>query len=297
MAKRRTLQRKKSQKINEIDNIPQYTSQPRSSPPKRRTDFSIFFSHSSSLSNSGSLLGSSYGEVTLSNVTISSLQGGNTEEIELPECSLVQCSRKSCKEKAHTVGVSESTLDRSHVTDSNGLAIAPGSVVWAKTDCQMWWPSEIMGESFTSADQGNDGHVLVQFYGNRSCAWVDPTKDISEFNDSFEEKSCNPLEDFQEALKQALQRKDHLSSCRELFDSPDIHSCQQDHSSDKLASSTSSRSVDDNILERRRGKRARTCKVRFDEVTFPQKSERKFRRFKIMRYLGLTAPFGSPFLQ
>ncbi|XWS66671.1 hypothetical protein CRYUN_Cryun05aG0220700 [Craigia yunnanensis] len=46
----------------------------------------------------------------------------------------------------------------------------------------------------------------------------------------FEERSCNPMENFQDALKQALvQKKEHIKSCRQLPGSPvfSTHSDQQ----------------------------------------------------------------------
>ncbi|TYK25173.1 PWWP domain protein [Cucumis melo var. makuwa] len=71
----------------------------------------------------------------------------------------------------------------------------------------------------------------------------------------------------------------------------------QDQSCDKGSSSNSSR-IEDNDLhqDRGRGKRERKPKVPFDEeMTISLKSTRKFRRMRIMRYLGLAAPVGSPF--
>lgn len=193
------------------------------------------------------------------------------------------------------------TLDfmpiKSQVMESSGAFTNPGSVVWAKTACEVWWPAEVMEEKSTdSRNQGIDGHVLVQYYGNHHSAWVDPDRDLSLFEDCFEERSCNPMEDFQDALKQALHRKRHLNSCRQLVGSPDgpdnLH--QQDQSSEKCISSCSSRTEDDSI-ERGRGKRKRKPKVHFDAVALPLKPARKVRRFRIMRYLGLIAPVGSPF--
>ncbi|KAK3226644.1 hypothetical protein Dsin_006506 [Dipteronia sinensis] len=112
----------------------------------------------------------------------------------------------------------------------------------------------------------------------------------------FEERSCNSMEDFQYALKQALsQRKEHISSCQKS-ESPEWSYLpdQQDQLSDKGTSSISQGTGSD-LPERGRCKRERKPKVRFDEVTFPHKSTRKDRRLKIMRYLGLIAPIGSPF--
>ncbi|XP_031739028.1 uncharacterized protein LOC101217493 isoform X1 [Cucumis sativus] len=86
--------------------------------------------------------------------------------------------------------------------------------------------------------------------------------------ESFEERSSNTTVEFQD------------QSC-----------------ADKGSSSNSSR-IEDNDLhqDRGRGKRERKPKVPFDEeMTISLKSTRKFRRMRIMRYLGLAAPVGSPF--
>ncbi|GMP84857.1 hypothetical protein CsSME_00038221 [Camellia sinensis var. sinensis] len=32
--------------------------------------------------------------------------------------------------------------DKSQITESSNFCITPGSVVWAKTACQLWWPAE-----------------------------------------------------------------------------------------------------------------------------------------------------------
>ncbi|KAG2682808.1 hypothetical protein I3843_10G002000 [Carya illinoinensis] len=321
-----------SPKLEQIDNLPYYYSQkPRSSQPKRRSDFSSFF-YSAPLYNSGSLPGSSCGEVGLSNVTMNSLNDRNAEGEQLPEHPLVQCCKFQDKElrfssdfsetltvEVETVAqnelfdtlsernVGEQTSDTarsvectpSHATETNGFCITPGSVVWARTASHMWWPAKITDRRYNSADTRNQdtgGRVLVEFYGSNDIAWLDPTRDLSQLEDCFEERSCNPMEDFQDALKQALQGKECLSSCGELFKSPDDlnDSDQQYHSSQKWTSSISCRAEDD-FLERGRGKRERKRKLHFDEVTFPLMSAKKVRRFRIMRYLGLSAPIGSPF--
>ncbi|KAG2682807.1 hypothetical protein I3760_10G002100 [Carya illinoinensis] len=299
-----------SPKLEQIDNLPYYYSQkPRSSQPKRRSDFSSFF-YSAPLYNSGSLPGSSCGEVGLSNVTMNSLNDRNAEGEQLPEHPLVQCCKFQDKELRFSSDFSETltvevetvaqnelfdTLSErsvectpSHATETNGFCITPGSVVWARTASHMWWPAKITDRRYNSADTRNQdtgGRVLVEFYGSNDIAWLDPTRDLSQLEDCFEERSCNPMEDFQDALKQALQGKECLSSCGELFKSPDDlnDSDQQYHSSQ------------DDFLERGRGKRERKRKLHFDEVTFPLMSAKKVRRFRIMRYLGLSAPIGSPF--
>ncbi|KAB1221191.1 hypothetical protein CJ030_MR2G025725 [Morella rubra] len=320
-------------KAQQIDNFPlKYSQQPRSSRPKRRSDFSSFLCWSP-LSNSDSLLGIPCGEVALSSVTMKRFHDRNAEGKKVHEHSLVQCSNSKTKglrvssnfsgtpvADVETIAqnkffdssdsnVSEQTSDnarpferlttKSQVMKSNGFCITPGSIVWAKTARCIWWPAEIMDKRSNLAGTRNeqtDGHVLVEFYGSQDIAWLDPARDLSQLEDCFEERSCNPMEDFQDALKQALERKEYLGSCRELFKIPEVtnSSDQQDQSSDKWTSSISSRAEDD-FLERRRGKRERKRKLHFDEVTFPLTSAKKVRRFRIMQYLGLSAPSGSPF--
>ncbi|KAJ4972029.1 hypothetical protein NE237_005128 [Protea cynaroides] len=205
-------------------------------------------------------------------------------------------NRNDGRHKSDNAETSASTPDKSTslATRLNDVWITPGSIVWAKTANQMWWPAEIMGERsplISTNNQDVDGYILVQYYGNYECAWVDPAEDLSQFEDCFDEKSSNSMEAFQDALKQALHKKENLSLCGLLDENPDI---QRDQSSDRWNASSSSKTEGD-YLERGRGKRKRKPKVHFDEVTFPMKSVKKLRRFKIMRYLGLTAPIGSPF--
>ncbi|KAK9985656.1 hypothetical protein SO802_030607 [Lithocarpus litseifolius] len=311
MAKKKKM--KNSEKAEQVDNISKYSQKPRSSKPRRRFDFSFFYSFP--ISNSGSSLGSSCGEVGLSNVTTNSLHDRNAEGRKLPEHSLVWCSKSQNKGPQIASNFSETTVvevetivqnenfgscsdrnvgeqssdaarsleftpKKSQVSESNSFCITPGSVVWAKTACKTWWPAEIMDERSTSADSKNQDtgrHVLVEFYGSRDNAWLDPARDLF-------------------LLEDALQRKEYISSCGQLFKSLDgpNHSDQQDQSSGKWTSSISSRAEHD-FLVKGRGKRERKRKLQFDEVTFPLTSTKKVRRFRIMRYLGLSAPIGSPF--
>ncbi|KAF6167733.1 hypothetical protein GIB67_017228 [Kingdonia uniflora] len=126
------------------------------------------------------------------------------------------------------------------------------------------------------------------------CAWVNPAGDISQFDDCFEERRYSSMKEFQNALKQALVGKENFSYSRQLDRSPDGRNGQgePEQLSDKLIESSSSRTENDH-LEKGRGKRKRRTKVHFDEVTCPTKSLKKLRRFRIMRYLGLTTPTGS----
>ncbi|KAM7255340.1 hypothetical protein ACFE04_020581 [Oxalis oulophora] len=65
--------------------------------------------------------------------------------------------------------------------------------------------------------------------------------------------------------------------------------------SDKGASSLSSRTEGD-LVEKVRRRSNRKRKPQSPEVTYPPNSENKYaRRYKIMRYLSLAPPIGSPF--
>ncbi|RDY01118.1 hypothetical protein CR513_15593, partial [Mucuna pruriens] len=314
------MEKKKRKKTipNPIDCIPKYSQHPRSSPPKRRTDFSVF-TCTPSLFNLDSSSDSHSGVLRLFNFTANSLQEREMEVTQFSDCTLVRCSYsqedisvcstefsdvlvKGVDSAVQDEGLNPGTnrdasnekidLNGSPVHDSNSL-VTPGSVVWARTDNQMWWPAEIMEERTTLSDPTSDRHVLVQFYGNRSSAWINPVTDVSSFEDSFEERSTNSSKDFHKALKLALKRKEQLSSCRILSSDKRSPRNQQNHSCDKWASCTSRET--DGFLLRGRGKRERKRKVHFDEVTLPLKSKRKARQLKIMRHLGLVAPVDSPF--
>jgi len=39
--------------------------------------------------------------------------------------------------------MSESTPRESSVSDNSSLPVTPGSIVWARTACQIWWPAEV----------------------------------------------------------------------------------------------------------------------------------------------------------
>eukprot|EP00257_Ricinus_communis_P016602 XP_015574829.1 uncharacterized protein LOC8283960 isoform X1 [Ricinus communis] len=312
--------------INPIDNIPKFKTRRRSPVTRRRSDFSSFFTCSSS-SASGSNLGSfRHG---LFSITMTGLDDTEDEEKTLPELPQLSCRMFADKKskpladfyETPVIGVEsvaqntivdhsgdsnqrrtaamEPTPEISRITESNGICATPGNVVWAKTDQQMWWPAEVIGETSSISDsrsQGIDGHVLVQFYGDHGTAWVDPARDISQLEYCFEERSCNTTDKFQDALKKALERKEDISSHGQLLGCSDgsKQTCQQNQSSGKRTSSISSRTESD-YIGRRKSKRKEKFKICYDEVAFPPTAARKVRRFRMMRYLGLIAPTGSPF--
>ncbi|KAF8403154.1 hypothetical protein HHK36_011251 [Tetracentron sinense] len=334
MAKNKASKKRKREKSQQVDYIPKCFQQPRSRGPKPRTDFSLFVcsSSSSSLSFLGSrrhrdsMLEFSRCKDGLSSITAASLDQAcqtpvSGHEKEIPEFPLVACTTSQIGGqerlfsnsmgvpftkvesvdkniggyKSDTAGPLEFTLNKSQFTESNNVWKSPRSVVWAKTACQMWWPAEVGYCYIRLATQCEI--VIVHIYS----AWEKSSISIPDSQDfaspsvqCFEERSCNPVQAFQDALKQALHIKEHIGSCRQLDENADgLISIQHYHSSEKWNSS-SSRTEGDH-LEGGKGKRKRKPKVYFDEVIHPTKSVKKVRRFRIMRYLGLTAPIGSPF--
>ncbi|XP_062117394.1 uncharacterized protein LOC133831206 isoform X2 [Humulus lupulus] len=230
MAKKRVApDRKKA--LKKIDNIPKCSQQPRSSPPKRRTDFSSFFCKSISLFNSDSLL-----------------LEKNAEGKELFPSSIVRCSKSQEEGSGFSSNSTEASFlevelvgqdallesSDSREVGKDGSDASPVSVAWAKSH-KMWWSAEDMLQK--------EHHILSSELIKRSAA--------------------------------------------------SNHSDEQDFSSDK--STLSSNRAEDDIIERGRGKRERKPKLHFDDITCPLNPERKVRRLRIMRYLGLTPPVGSPF--
>ncbi|KAG6482488.1 hypothetical protein ZIOFF_059119 [Zingiber officinale] len=113
------------------------------------------------------------------------------------------------------------------------------------------------------------------------------------FVQCFEERSKNPLQTFQDALKQALSKRAHLSPKA----SPNRHlnGAKISYQPEKCDTWQSSRKTSNSLDVEGRGQRKRKVKVHFDEMSRMPTSKRKVRRLRIMRYLGLMAPIGSPF--
>ncbi|KAA3463912.1 thsA [Gossypium australe] len=218
----------------------------------------------------------------------------------------------------------KSDVKKLQVRGSNGVCITPGNAVWAKTACQVWWPAQIIEKRSVLVDstiQQTEEHVLVKFYGKHDSAWINAARDLSMLEDCFEERSCNLMENFQDALKQAIvQRKKHIKSCRQLPGSPDpflqsdrqdkksglcciaLISVSKDWNTDRIrmltackhASSLSSK-TGSNLVRQVGNKKEGKPRIHLNGARFPLKSGEGPRRLKIMRYLGLTAPMGSPF--
>ncbi|KAM6593088.1 hypothetical protein CsatA_000791 [Cannabis sativa] len=226
MAKKRVAAERKK-----IDNIPKCSQQPRSSPPKRRTDFSSFFCKSSTLFDSGSLL-----------------HEKDAEGKELFPNSIIRCSKSQEEGSGLSSNSTEASLVEVKLVGQDALL-----------------------ESSDNREDGKDG------------------SDVSPVSVALVEthKMWWSAEDIQ-------QKERHILSS-ELIKGPAAsnHSDDQDLSSDK--STLSSSRGEDDIIARGRGKRERKPKLHFDDITCPLNPERRVRRLRIMRYLGLTPPVGSPF--
>ncbi|KAK1260526.1 hypothetical protein QJS04_geneDACA002178 [Acorus gramineus] len=149
---------------------------------------------------------------------------------------------------------------------------SPGSVVWVKDAFHEWWPGEVMDERRVQEipSDGCPGGVLVQLFGDHKFAWANPVEDLSQFDDCYEERSSKRSEAFQNALQECLALPDKWNSL-------------------------SSGRIRDDCLEEGRGKRKRKPKIYFDESTLQANTVKRVRRLRIMRFLGLAAPAGSPF--
>ncbi|XVF07806.1 hypothetical protein REPUB_Repub06bG0171600 [Reevesia pubescens] len=328
MAKKKAPGKKKLKikELNQMDNVPKFTKLPAKAAPKAKRSSSSSSSPASP-SAPGSLPMCSYDRDEASSVTLTNFDDKKDGRKKVHDS--VYCSKSRDKrpgfvlnfydfpaEEVESVALNKVSdpysgrivhkkvveqrrdSNKLEVSRSNGVCITPGNVVWAKTACQVWWPAEIIGKKSSLVDSRTEEHVLVKFYGKNNSACVNEARDLSMLEDCFEERSCNPVENFQDALKQALvQRKEHIKSCRRLPGSPDssTYSDQQDRKSGKWTSSTSSK-TGSNVVKQGGCKKDRKPTIHLYDATFPLKSGKgAARRLKIMRHLGLTAPMGSPF--
>ncbi|PON43749.1 hypothetical protein TorRG33x02_333050 [Trema orientale] len=270
MAKKRVSKTKKT--LKQIDNIPKCSHQRRSSPPKRRTDFSSFFCcNSFSLSNSGSLLGSSCAKVLQSDDTSTGLHERNGEGNEVLHSSLVRCSKSEDEGSGFSSNSTDASVLEVELVDQNALMESRDHREVGKDS------SDVLGTlDYTS----KKSHVA-----ETKALLVSPTS-----------VACMKAHKMRWSAEDLQQREHQVLSSEELDKrtAASNYSDELDLSSDKSALSVSSRTEDD-ILEKGRGKRERKPKLHFDDITFSLKPERKVRRFRIMRYLGLTPPVGSPF--
>ncbi|KAI3441457.1 uncharacterized protein J3R85_002372 [Psidium guajava] len=89
---------------------------------------------------------------------------------------------------------------------------------------------------------------------------------------------------------------DHTSSFQQLSSPDEANNLDRvdPYSGGCIISNPSS--IEDDSLEKGRGKRKRKPRSFFsDDLYSPSRSPKKVRRYRIMRYLGLMAPVGSPY--
>ncbi|OWM69678.1 uncharacterized protein LOC116194139 [Punica granatum] len=252
-----------------IDNIAKHKQQPRGPPPKRRTDFSIFLcsSFASEASSDAFAGSSSYARDGLSNVATTGLNKVYHLRKGPSGSTLLPCSNqpdmRTQPSDGHLTGTDLVDLDE-HAESASNWDLSAGTR--EHEDLQI-----LESQATTST-----GGCMTPCLNGREADTADGSQDSS---------------------KHVSNEKDRVGFRRQLFKSPDKKniSNQQQQSSGRMTSSNSTE-LEDESSERGRGKRKRKPKLHFDEESnLPLKSARKVRRFRIMRYLGLMAPVGSPF--
>ena len=56
---------------------------------------------------------------------------------------LVFLCRNVDKQREDTLGALDFSPNKSQTTESSDACTTPGSVVWAKKACEVWWPAEV----------------------------------------------------------------------------------------------------------------------------------------------------------
>eukprot|EP00249_Psilotum_nudum_P012775 c23976_g1_i2 orf=607-1335(-) len=129
---------------------------------------------------------------------------------------------------------------------------------------------------------------------NSENTWAEPVVHVSPFEKGIRMKSCS-LNAFHGGSKEDLlygQSKNcstKESSHLDQLQINKIDATSLGRSNQKLGKTKEQ--------EQRRGTRKRKPKVPFqEEESSAQRPQRKLRRIRIMRHLGLAAPYGSPFI-
>ncbi|KAF9598975.1 hypothetical protein IFM89_033320, partial [Coptis chinensis] len=102
-------------------------------------------------------------------VSSDSVEEMSTEIEPHPECRS-RIEDKSRDAAALLYSPSKST---SQVTEFSDVWATPGTIVWARTGREVWWPAEVLegrSAAVATSDEGFDGHILVQYYGNHEIA-------------------------------------------------------------------------------------------------------------------------------
>nr|XP_024402020.1 putative oxidoreductase GLYR1 isoform X2 [Physcomitrium patens] len=179
-----------------------------------------------------------------------------------------------------------------------------GQLVWAKFARFPWWPAEIINEKAvipgTGGNKRINADVLVRFFGTYDYGWVDPKVGLSEFDVKLQERSKIKKKALQKGIEEALEfrRSGKLpkSFAVDVVIEEEPKTPTMPHSNGVQANGTGQQTPEDEGTEQRRAARKRKPKVLYEEERVPRKPERRLRRLRIMRQLGLAAPAGSPFI-
>ncbi|CAK9276563.1 unnamed protein product [Sphagnum jensenii] len=177
----------------------------------------------------------------------------------------------------------------------------PGQLVWAKFARFPWWPAQVTDERTvqegTGGHQRDDTDVLVHFFGTYDFGWVDPNVGLAEFDAKLQERSKIHKKALQKGIEEALEFR-NSGKLPEFFAveprEPEPQMPNNSHCNGIQAHASQSTPEDEETG--RRLSRKRKPKVLYEEEERVQrKPERRLRRLRIMRQLGLVAPAGSPF--
>lgn len=182
-----------------------------------------------------------------------------------------------------------------------------GQLVWAKFARFPWWPAEIINERAvkpgTGGSRRTNADVLVRFFGTYDYGWVDPKVGLSEFDVKLQERSKIKKKALQKGIEEALEFR-RTGKLPESFttdvmvEQEEPKTPKESHSNGVQENGNGQQSTpEDEGTEQRRAARKRKPKVLYEEEERVQrKPERRLRRLRIMRQLGLAAPAGSPFI-
>jgi len=182
-----------------------------------------------------------------------------------------------------------------------------GDLVWAKYARFPWWPAQIINERAVQPGKGGprrtNADVLVRFFGTYDYGWVDPSVGLSEFDVKLQERSKIKKKALQKGVEEALEfrrtgKLPDAFTVAAMIEQEEPKTPNESQSNGVQENGTGQESTpEDDGTEQRRAARKRKPKVLYEEEERVQrKPERRLRRLRIMRQLGLTAPAGSPFL-
>lgn len=178
-----------------------------------------------------------------------------------------------------------------------------GCCMWAKLGRFPWWPAQVLDASRADAglqrERPSETDVLVRFFGTHDFAWVEPTSCLSDISVNYAERSRQRKKLFAKGLEEAeaFRRNGILPPNWNVVDS-DLVSHDQgvsydQNEADAVGGVKRSHSGNKGRRTRRKTKASNVSK----KMAAAQKQEEKHisRRIRIMVYLGLCPPPGSPF--